>query len=133
MDGSFDRSSFDCGVEEPNSFLKTKARQNQGKGINRNFVAISEGDQNKTVLGYYCISSGEVNLEILPELQRKWLPKHPVPVARMGRLARDLSTRGKKLGELLLVDALRRTKILSKQIGIFAVIVDTKNKKAENF
>ena len=133
LDGSFERSTFDCGVEELNDFLKTKARQNQDKGINRTFVAISEGDPKKTILGYYSISSGEVSLEVLPEHQRKRLPRHPVPVARIGRLACDLSTRGQRLGEFLLVDALKRVKTLSTQIGIFAVVVDAKDEKAASF
>jgi ribosomal protein S18 acetylase RimI-like enzyme len=133
LDTSHERNTFDCGVPELNDFLKTKARQNQDKGMNRTFVAICQEDLPKKILGFYCISSGQVNLEMLPETLRKRLPRHPVPIARIGRLAVDLAARGQRLGELLLVDALKRIENLSSQIGIFAVVVDAKNKNAVNF
>ena len=69
----------------------------------------------------------------LPEDKKKKLPKHPVPVARIGRLAVDNSTKGKGCGRLLVVDALRRIQGASMQIGVYAVVVDAKNDSAKSF
>lgn len=133
LDKSFDRNSFDCSSLALNKFLKTKARQNQSVGINKTFVAIGSGDKNKTVLGYYSLSMGEIDLTSLPQDLVKKLPRHPVPVARMGRLAVDTSTKGKGLGKLLMVDAMKRVQRASELIGVFALLVDAKDDSAKNF
>lgn len=133
LDKTFDRDSFDCGSTELNSFLKTKARQNQSAGFNKTFVAIAAEDKKKKVLGYYSLSMGEINLlSLSPELLKK-LPKHPVPVARMGRLAVDTSTKGKGLGKLLLVDAMKRVQVAAELIGVYALVVDAKDNTSKNF
>ncbi|MCB0412093.1 MAG: GNAT family N-acetyltransferase [Bdellovibrionales bacterium] len=133
LDKSFDRALFDCGSDELNVFLKAKARQNQKANFNRTFVAIKLGDKKKRVLGFYSLSMGEIDLSSLPEeLQRK-LPKHPVPVARMGRLAVDQSTQGRGLGKLLLVDAMKRIQSASSSIGVYALLVDAKDDAAKAF
>jgi ribosomal protein S18 acetylase RimI-like enzyme len=133
LDKSFDRDSFDCGSVELNNFLKTKARQNQSAGFNKTFVAVASGDRVKKVLGYYSLSMGEIDLSSLPPEHLKKLPKHPVPIARMGRLAVDASTKGQGLGKLLLVDAMKRVQTASEQIGVYALLVDAKDDSAKNF
>lgn len=54
-----------------------------------------------------------------------------MPAARIGRLAADVTTRGQGLGKFLVVDALKRVKAVSGQIGVFAVIVDAKDEAAK--
>ncbi|MEK6773901.1 MAG: GNAT family N-acetyltransferase [Bdellovibrionota bacterium] len=133
IDKSFDRDSFDCGSLELNNFLKTKARQNQSAGFNKTFVAVASGNKNKSVLGYYSLSMGEIDLTSLPENLVKKLPRHPVPVARMGRLAVDNSIQGQGLGKLLMVDAMKRVQTASELIGVYAFLVDAKDDSAKNF
>jgi len=133
LDKSFDRSNFDCGSVELNNFLKTKARQNQTVRFNKTFVAISSGDKTKKVLGYYSLSMGEIDFSSLPTETIKKLPKHPVPIARMGRLAVDSSTKGQGLGKLLMVDAMKRIQIASELVGVYALLVDAKDDNAKNF
>lgn len=133
LDINFDRDQFDCGTEALNKFLKSHARQNQDKGVSRTFVAIEAGDQKKCVLGFYTQSMAQVDLSSFPEGLQKKLPRHPIPAARVGRLAADITTRGQGLGKLLVVDALKRVKAVSGQIGVYAVIVDAKDQAAKDF
>jgi GNAT superfamily N-acetyltransferase len=133
LDSSFDRDQFDCGTEALNKFLKSSARQNQDKGVSRTFVAIEASDKNKRVLGFYSQSMAQVDLSSLPEGIQKKLPRHPVPAARIGRLATDVTMRGQGLGKLLVVDALKRVKAVSGQIGVYAVIVDAKDQLSKDF
>lgn len=133
LDKSFDRDTFDCGSGELNNFLKAKARQNQKAGFNRTFVAVKSDDADKKVLGFYSLSMGEIDLSNLPESLRKKLPKHPVPTARMGRLAVDKSTQGQGLGKLLLVDAMKRVQAASASVGVYALLVDAKDDQAKSF
>lgn len=133
LDNSFSRKNFDCGNDALNQFLKTKARVNQSAGFNRTFVAISSGDAGKEVLGYYSLNMSEVSLASLPEEQVKKLPRHPIPVVRMGRLAVDSRSKGKGLGKLLLVDAMLKIQEASKQVGVYALVVDAKDNAAASF
>ena len=133
LDKSFEGSKFDCDSLELNNFLKTKARQSQSIGFNKTFVAIARGDSVKIVLGYYSLSMGEIDLTSLPADLIKKLPRHPVPIARMGRLAVDNSTKGKGLGAHLMVDAMKRVQHASELIGVFALLVDAEDDSTKNF
>ena len=122
-----DRDSFDCEEISLNDFLKRFARQNDEKGLGRTFVAVLP-DSNK-IYGYYTIASGAVNFENLPEK----LPRYPIPVAHLGRLAIDKTTKGQGLGKALLFDALKRIANVSEQLGIYAVEVYALNQSAKEF
>jgi ribosomal protein S18 acetylase RimI-like enzyme len=126
------RSPFDCGEPVLDEFLKTLARQQQEKNVGRTFVAVLPGS--KRVLGFYTLSAGSIAARSMPADLRRKIPKYPVPVARLGRLAVDLSVEGKGLGSALLRDALLRTaRIASTEMGIVAVVVDAKNEAAKKF
>lgn len=95
-----DRSTFDCGNEQLNDFLKKHARQNQEADVGRTYVAVSAG----RVVGYFAISVGSIAREMLQTDESKRLPRYPVPSAHLGRLAVDQSLHGKGLGGRLLID-----------------------------
>ena len=122
-----DRRDFDCGVEELNSYLQRYSGQHERKGIGRTYVATKETETR--VLGYYTISSSAVAFEVVPEN----LPRHPVPVALIGRLAVDKVARSQRLGETLLIHALRSAQRAAKIVGIYAVVVDALDESAKSF
>jgi len=121
------RRDFDCGVEELNSYLQRYSSQHERKGMGRTYVAIKENDTR--VLGYYTISSSAVAFDVVPEN----VPHHPVPVALVGRLAVDSTARGERLGETLLIHALRSAQRAAKIVGIYAVVVDALDESARSF
>ncbi len=127
LDKKHDRQSFDCGEESLNIFLKRFARQNAKKGLGRTFVAVKEGEPK--IYGYYTISSNSFGYEIVPEN----LPRYPVPVVHLGRLAIDKSAQGQQLGKALLFYALEKSAELAEQLGIYAVEVYALNEQARNF
>ncbi|MCC7442693.1 MAG: GNAT family N-acetyltransferase [Bdellovibrionales bacterium] len=127
-----DRAGFDCDVSPLNDFLKKAARQNQEAGVSRTFVAVQE-ENPKTIVGYYCVSAGQIAFASLPTPARKGIPKYPVPVMRIGRLAVDKRFRGQKVGEELLMNAYVRALDAAKTIGIYAIVVDAKDEKAKSF
>jgi predicted GNAT family N-acyltransferase len=86
--------------------------------------------------GFYTLTQDNIAAEDLPlELIRQLnLPRYKrIGASLLGRLARDLACRGKGVGELLLVDALKRSLVMSRQIASAAVIVDAKGEKAHKF
>ena len=122
-----DRREFDCGIEELNTYLQRYSNQHERKGIGRTYVATRDGETR--VLGYYTISSSAVAFDVVPEN----LPQHPVPVALIGRLAVDKSARGLRLGETLLIHALRSAQLAARIVGIYAVVVDALDESARSF
>lgn len=118
-----DRSPFDCGDEGLNRYLKELAKQEQQRRTAAVFVLV-EGTDSR-ILGYYTLSQSSLLLADLPDSRRKKLPRYPqVPTTLLGRLAVDQSCRGKRYGELLLMNALERAWNASQEIASFAMIVD---------
>lgn len=122
-----ERDAFDCGVEALNVYLQKYSGQHERKGIGRTYVAVEKGEAR--VLGYYSISSGAVAFETVPEN----LPRYPVPVALIGRLAVDQSARERGMGETLLIHALQSAQRASDIVGIYAVVVDALDHRAKTF
>lgn len=130
-----DRSQFACGQPSLDRFLKESARQNQDKDVSRTFVLTRQGDAR--VYGYYTLAAGQIERASLPPKVSKKLPKYPVPVVVLGRLAVDESVKGQQLGRRLLWDALNRSLAAADAdgvgVGIFAVLVDALDESAAEF
>lgn len=95
------------------------------------FVLTPDG---KTVAGFYTLSQYAVELNVIPEEIARKLPKYShIPATLLGRLAVSTSFRGQRLGEILLMDALKRSLHGSRQLASFAVIVDAKDDSAKAF
>lgn len=139
MDGDFrfeplgpkhDRAAFSCGTEPLDNYLKTQAR----KAIEKKLAAVFVYTDGSKIAGYYTLSSFAVKLDEIPEALAKKLTRMPlVPATLIGRLARSIEFRGKGIGEILLIDALKRAYRNSKEVASWAVIVDAKDGEAVAF
>ncbi|MFN8008414.1 MAG: GNAT family N-acetyltransferase [Terriglobia bacterium] len=128
-----DREAFSCGIEALDRYLKTQALQNAKKYVAAVFVLVNEGEPDR-ILGYYTLSATSVKLSELPPETAKKIPKYPsMPATLLGRFAVSDQCREMGFGELLLMDALKRSFDQSVQIGSSAVIVDAKDEKASAF
>ena len=125
-----DRTRFDCGVPELNSFLKATARQHGDKGISRTFVL---SDQEKPILGYFTLTLCEVRMEHLPATYAKKYPQHGLPAVRLARLAVSRKYQRKGYGGLLLAEAIHRTVLIAEQAGLIGLFVDAKDECAHKF
>jgi GNAT superfamily N-acetyltransferase len=127
-----DRKGFDCGVDALNDWLQKRVSQFEKRDLSRTYVLVRKDEA--VVRGYYAISSHSVSFSALPEDEAQGLPSSVnIPVVLLGKLAVDKSVRGQGLGELLLMDALRKANILSTQLGIRAVEVDAIDSAARRF
>jgi predicted N-acetyltransferase YhbS len=123
------RGRFDCGDEALNRFIRQYARQQQTRGLNCSYVALPEAGE--TVVGFYSLSAGSVAFSELDAALK--LPRYPIPVARLGRLAVDRAWQGQGVGQALLAHAFQLIIALSGQIGIYAVVVDAKHEQAKAY
>jgi GNAT superfamily N-acetyltransferase len=131
LTSAHDRTAFRCGQPALDDWLQQRASQFDKRDLARAYVAVRPGQP--AVLGYYAISNHRVAYGALPADQAKGLPRIEIPVVLLGRLAVDQSMQRQRLGELLLIDALRRSRHLANQIGVRAVEVDAIDDTAKAF
>jgi GNAT superfamily N-acetyltransferase len=95
------------------------------------FVAI---DDELGLVGFYSLSAFALQLDELPEDLASKLPRYSaIPAARIGRLARDLRSRGQRVGDVLLADAINRVLAARESLGVYAIIVDALNTMVQDF
>jgi GNAT superfamily N-acetyltransferase len=128
------RAAFCCGEESLDSFLRRYAAQNMKAGFSTVHVYVDdEAEPPIPILGYYALSVGELHLESLQVEDQKRLPKYPVPIAKMGRLAVATEQQGKGIGDFLVGDAVNRCLDLRDQIGVHALVVDALDERRAAF
>jgi predicted N-acetyltransferase YhbS len=127
------RDEFSCESPELTEFLRTRARKEAKSRTSACFVIVPVTDLGQ-IAGYYTLSATSVELEKLPVELTKKLPRYPrLPATLLGRLARALAFKGQGIGDLLMVDALKRSYENSSVIGSVAVVVDPKDAHAAKF
>lgn len=123
---------FQCGEPRLDAYLQRYASQDVKRDIARVFVATPHHDTAK-VAGFYSLSAGSVSATDLPDAQRRKLPRYPVPVALLGRLAVDRRFQGQGLGAILLADACIKVAQASRVLAVAGLIVDAKSEAAMAF
>lgn len=132
LEKTHNRKNFTCEEDSLTEYIRKQVSQDIRKRLATCFVAI---DNKQNVIGYYTLTSESLGRELIPEKYLKQVPKnYNAPVILLGRLARDITTKGTGLGEHLLLDALFRSyKLSNESIGAMAVVVDPINEKAFDF
>ena len=129
LNDGHDRTAFESGVEPLDRYIRTQASQDIRKRVASCFVLT---DGSAAPLGYYTLAATSISLTDLPASLSKKLPRYPaVPATLMGRLAVASQHRGRRLGELLLLDAFSRA--LRTEIATYAFVVDAKDEAAAGF
>ena len=131
LDSAHAREAFSSGQPQLDGYIRDYAGQHARKGFGRTFVAVYPGE--KRIAGYYTLAASAVAFEHAPAALQRKLPRYPIPVALIGKLAVDQSAQGQGLGEFLLIDALRRIVEVSEEMAVFAVEVHALNPAAETF
>jgi ribosomal protein S18 acetylase RimI-like enzyme len=132
LDADIDTASFQCGSEPLDNYIRRYASQDVRKNVSRVFVATPENDLKK-LAGFFTLSAGSVSCSSLPASLAKKLPRYPVPVALIGRLAVDNESQGQGLGSILLADACKKVFQASAVLAVVGIIVDAKDDKAISF
>jgi len=131
-----DRTSFDCGEEELNTFLQTQAAKHMGAGVSRTMI-LPASDPLPTgknpVYSFYTIAPSLINREDLPEELAKKLPHYPVPVFLLAQLAVHSEYQSQGLGKITLIKALEYLWGINAHMRAYAIIVDCLNHGAEQF
>lgn len=118
-----DRSAFHSGNVDLDRFFLRFAGQNQFRHhIGTSYVAIEES----AILGFATVTPSELAVSAMPETQRRRLPKYPLPVLRLARLAVAESARGRGVGSMLMQAVFQIAHRLATDVGCTGVVVDAK-------
>lgn len=120
---------FTCGQPDLDRFLIRHALQAQQMNSSQTYLGLSD----QSVIGYYTIVAGEVRHSDAPERVVKGMPRHPIPLLVLARLAVHCEWQGRGIGAGLLLDALGRTLQVADIIGIRALAVHAKDSSATAF
>ncbi|MBY0493914.1 MAG: GNAT family N-acetyltransferase [Cyanobacteria bacterium] len=129
--GAHDRLSFSCGVSDLDFYLHVQAGQDATRKVAAPFVLV---DAHGNVAGYYTLSAYAIRLSELPPHIARKLPKYPlIPATLLGRLAVSQAHHGRKLGRLLLMDALCRSWKNAAEVASVGVIAEAYNDAVRDF
>jgi predicted GNAT family N-acyltransferase len=117
------RPAFSCGIAALDDYLHRHARQDMARNLAAVFVLTLDS---RTIAGFYTLSAYSILAEQLPDVLGGKLPRFPLPVTLLGRMALSRAVQGQHLGEFLLMHALERAFFGSRQVASWAVVVDTK-------
>jgi predicted GNAT family N-acyltransferase len=126
------RSDFCCGKESLDNYLRKQASQDLKKRATTVFVLVDEPEQN--ILAYYTLSSYTIDITDLDTATAKRLPRYPLlPATLLGRLAVDLKQTGNRLGELMLIDALKKALSTTVTVASLAIVAEALDESAVKF
>ncbi len=117
-----DRTAFDSGHPELDRFYRY-AGQNQFKHhIGATYVAVDA----REIVGYVTVAPADIEIEDLPPARRKRLPRYPLPVLRVARMAVHASRQRRGIGAVLLRAVFAIAQEMSERVGCVGVVVDAK-------
>jgi len=128
LSGDHKLVSFDCGVPDLNTWLRTSALRNQKENTSRTFVLT----ENEVVVAFYCLATGSTERESLPNSKQRNSPRD-VPLISLGRLAVDIEFQGLGIGALLLRDAIARSLAATEHVAAKFMRVDAKDNDVVKF
>ena len=118
-----DRSRFRSGNIDLDRFFQRFAGQNQFRHhVGTTYVAVDD----RNILGFATVAPSEIAGDDLPETRRKRLPRYPLPVLRLARLASHEDARGRGVGSTLLRAVFTLALQMADDFGCVGLVVDAK-------
>jgi GNAT superfamily N-acetyltransferase len=116
-----DPSAFSCGDPDLDRFFHKYAGQNQfAKHIGVTYVAEVDGQ----IVAYATVAASSMQIDDLPEKRRKGLPRYPLPILRLGRLAVDEKYGQRGYGSELLRHVFVLAVEMTSTTGCIGILVD---------
>lgn len=133
LESHHDRTSFTCGVDSLDRYLRSQASQDVRRRANGVFILVGQ-DSPGVVLGYCTLCATSLQQGDVPIAARKHIPRYPLVSATLiGRLAVAQARQREGLGAVLLADAVRRAYASAGTVGSSMLIVDAINDRAAAF
>jgi len=132
LDKLADRKGFDCGNRELNQYLNQIASQDVKRNVAKCHICF-EDSQPERILGFFTLNTSSISKKFLPSDYQKGIHYPDVPIVLIGRLAVDVEHQKKGIGSILLVEAFKKVNEISKNVAVYAVMVDAKDDQVSGF
>lgn len=132
LDKAVDTAAFCCGQPSLDEYIRRYASQDVRRNVARVFIAAPE-EEERRLAGFFTLNAGSVGCSELPPALARQLPRYPVPVALIGRLAVDKKFQNQGLGSILLADACHKVVRASEVLAVAGIIVSAKDETAAAF
>ena len=123
------REGVACGEPSLDRWLATQAGQSMKSRDAITYVLVDE--ERDAIAGYFCLSSGQVAREVVPEQMAQRAPQ-PIPAIRMGRFAVDRRYQGQGW-ELSFSEKPFYARFRARLVGSRVMLVDAISDKARLF
>lgn len=118
-----DRKAFASGNVELDRFFWLYAGQNQFRHhLGTTYVAVDDADR---IAGFATVTASEIAPDAIGARAKK-LPRYPVPVLRLARLAVDSRLKGAGVGRILLRATFELARAMADHFGCVGIVVDAK-------
>jgi GNAT superfamily N-acetyltransferase len=125
-----DRASFASGSATLDAWFHDHALAAQRQDTARTFILVDDDDR---IVGYYSLTMGSVVPASAPRRLVRGLPRYPVPVVLLARLAIVEDAQGQGLGMGLLFEALHRGALAAEHAAARLIAVDPIDDRARAF
>lgn len=122
-------ADFECGHTALDDWLRRHALTAQRMDAARTFVLV----RGREVLGYFSLTMGSVQRADAPTKLVRGLPRYPIGMVLLARLAVDRREHGKGFGALLLAEALRKSVAAGEAAAARLIVVDAIDESAIGF
>jgi GNAT superfamily N-acetyltransferase len=129
LDAHHGVTAFNSGNEHLDAWLQRHALAAQRMDSARTFVATRSG----RVVGYFSLTMGSVLRAEAPARLVRGMPAYPVGMVLLARLAVDQSLQGKRVGAMLLAEALRKAVPAGEVAAARLIVVDAADDSAAAF
>jgi ribosomal protein S18 acetylase RimI-like enzyme len=117
-----DRAAFSCGVAQVDNYFKATANKLAKADNARVWVLVSPKSE---LMGFYSMNAHAVDYKDLPAKFARTRPAHGnIPAAYISMIGIDRKFAGCGLGDLLLVDALKKIAESAERLGIAVILLD---------
>ena len=129
LDRSHDRAAFTCGDDRLDNFIRRSASKQQHQDITRVYVGCL--DRETVVIAYYALNSHFIDVQALPEEDRRRLPAYEtIPAIYLSKLGVQTEFQTRGLGSVLMNHAFRRCVEAADIIGAHFLVLDALNERA---
>ena len=130
LEATDDVSGFRSGNDDLDRYLHRYAQVNQVQfGIGVTYLALEAGE----IAGYATVSPGEAKAVDFDALKRRKLPRYPLPLLRLARLAVASTWQRKGIGNQLLRHVFGLALRMEGELGCVGVLVDAKPEAARYY
>ena len=128
-----DTRTFTSGSEDQTRWLRGPAGQQITPGGTARTYVVTASADSLEVAAYFAWCMTAELIENLPERFTVGTGRYPQPYALLARLAVDVTHERRGLGSSLIRDVLRKTLVISSEIGCRGLLIDAETEDASRF